>query len=90
MPFQFKFLLWVVYGLATVSLRSVSIHASTIFYNNKAVLFLGESGTGKYTYAFMGKTYSGTNILNDDSPIVKIENNQVNAFGRCGAEISLL
>ena len=77
-----SFLLWVVYGLATVSLRSVSIHASTIFYNNKAVLFLGESGTGKSTHTRLWvKHIPGTNILNDDSPIVKIVNNQVYAFG---------
>lgn len=77
-----SFLLWVAYGLATISLNSVSIHASTIFYNNKAVLFLGESGTGKSTHTRLWvKHIPETIILNDDSPIVKVVNNQVYAFG---------
>ena len=35
------------YGLMTVRKDTVALHGSCIVYKGKAVLFLGESGTGK-------------------------------------------
>ena len=43
----YRFALWVGYGLMTLPYQTVAIHSSCIVYKDKAVLFLGESGTGK-------------------------------------------
>ena len=43
----YRFALWVGYGLMTLGCDTLAIHSSCIVYQGKAVLFLGESGTGK-------------------------------------------
>lgn len=75
---QFKFALWVAYGILTLNLGKILIHASAIEFNGKAYLFLGESGTGKSTHARLWQeNIKGARLLNDDSPIISInsENN---------------
>lgn len=47
-PRLLRFALWMGYGLMTVRKDTVALHGSCIVYKGKAVLFLGESGTGKY------------------------------------------
>ncbi|MFA7599395.1 MAG: hypothetical protein WCY35_01560 [Bacteroidales bacterium] len=79
---NFIFLLWIAYGIACVSKKTLALHASTIYYKNKAVLFLGESGTGKSTHtALWQKHIPGVSLLNDDSPIIRIIDKQAWAFG---------
>ncbi len=46
-PRLLRFALWMGYGLMTVRKDTVALHGSCIVYKGKAVLFLGESGTGK-------------------------------------------
>ena len=49
------------------------IHASSTVYNGKAMMFLGESGTGKSTHSRMWlENISGTTLLNDDAPAVRL------------------
>lgn len=68
-----RFAAWIAYGVATVPLQTVAIHASTICCHGKAVLFLGESGTGKSTHTRLWReNIVGATLLNDDSPIVRI------------------
>ena len=77
-----RFGLWVAYGLMTLPLETLAIHSSCIVYRNKAVLFLGESGTGKSTHTRLWREHvSGTKLLNDDSPMVRIENGKVWVYG---------
>lgn len=77
-----RFGLWVAYGLMTLSLDTLAIHSSCIVYRNKAVLFLGESGTGKSTHTRLWREHiSGTNLLNDDSPMVRVEDGKVWVYG---------
>ena len=53
--------------------RAVAIHSSVISLNGGAVLFLGESGTGKSTHTRLWREHiPGAELLNDDSPIVRI------------------
>lgn len=50
------------------------IHASSLSYNGKGVLFSAPSGTGKSTHtALWQKHLPGTVIVNDDMPIIRME-----------------
>lgn len=67
------FALWMAYNILTAATRTVAIHSSVIIYHGKAVLFLGESGTGKSTHTRLWREHiPGSTLLNDDSPILRI------------------
>lgn len=67
-----RFGLWVAFGLIAVPNGAIPIHTSTIVCNDHAVLFLGESGTGKSTHTRLWReNIEGAHLLNDDSPIIR-------------------
>lgn len=77
-----RFALWVGYGLMTVSMQTIAIHSSCIVCNGKAVLFLGESGTGKSTHTRLWREHiEEATLLNDDSPILRVEGDGVYLYG---------
>lgn len=81
-PRLLRFALWIGYGLMTVSADTVAIHSSCIVHRDKAVLFLGESGTGKSTHTRLWREHiEDTALLNDDSPILRMENDKVWVYG---------
>ena len=68
-----RFACWIAYGVVTVPFKTVAIHTSTIVCEGKAILFLGESGTGKSTHTRLWReNIQGAVLLNDDSPILRI------------------
>ena len=68
-----RFACWIAYGVATAPFKTVAIHTSTIACGGKAILFLGESGTGKSTHTRLWREHiEGAVLLNDDSPIIRI------------------
>jgi len=76
-PGHLKFSLWMAMAFAGIPKQTAALHASVIVYNDQAILFLGESGTGKSTHtALWLKHIPGCSLLNDDSPIVRIEVNE--------------
>ena len=78
----YRFALWVGYGLMTLGCDTLAIHSSCIVYQGKAVLFLGESGTGKSTHTRLWReSIEGAVLLNDDSPMIRIEDGKVWAYG---------
>ena len=78
----YRFALWVGYGLMVLPSDTVAIHSSCIVYKGKAVLFLGESGTGKSTHTRLWReTIEGATLLNDDSPMLRVEEGRVWAYG---------
>ena len=78
----YRFALWVGYGLMTLPFDTVAIHSSCIVYKDKAILFLGESGTGKSTHTRLWREYiPGAVLLNDDSPMIRVEDGKVWAYG---------
>lgn len=78
----YRFALWVGYGLMTLRSNTLAIHSSCIVCQNKAILFLGESGTGKSTHTQLWEKYiNGSQLLNDDSPIIRIEEGKVWVYG---------
>lgn len=81
-PRLLRFALWMGYGLMTVRKDTVALHGSCIVYKGKAVLFLGESGTGKSTHTRLWReNIAGSKLLNDDSPIVRYEEGGVWVYG---------
>ena len=78
----YRFALWVAYGLMTLRRDTLAIHSSCIVYRDKAVLFLGESGTGKSTHTRLWREHiEGAVLLNDDSPMIRVEEGKVWAYG---------
>lgn len=62
------------FSVAGVKENILLIHASTIVYRNKAVMFLAESGTGKSTHTRMWlENIPAATLLNDDAPALKID-----------------
>ena len=62
--------------------QTVLLHASCIKQNNQGIAFLGPSGIGKSTHSSLWLKYiSGTELLNDDQPAVRILKNKVIIFG---------
>ncbi len=78
----YRFGLWMTYGIATAPHGTVAIHSSVIRMGDGAVLFLGESGTGKSTHTRLWREHvPGAELLNDDSPVVRIEEGGVFVYG---------
>ncbi len=77
-----KFALWIGYGLETIGLHRIPMHCSCIVSDGRAYLFLGESGTGKSTHTRLWReNIDGAFLLNDDSPVVAFENDEVRVYG---------
>ncbi len=75
--------LTILYRYNAIKLMTGVIHASSVTYMGKAYLFLGISGTGKSTHSRLWlKYFEGTELLNDDKPIIRIfENGEVRVYG---------
>ena len=61
--------------------KGVTLHACGIVLEDKGILFLGESGTGKSTLARMWDQESGVDILSDDRVIVRRQESQFRVYG---------
>ena len=78
----YRFALWIGFGLMVLPYHTVAIHSSCIVCNKQAFLFLGESGTGKSTHTRLWREHiEKAFLLNDDSPIIRIEKGRVWAYG---------
>ena len=77
-----RFGLWFMTALATVGHDVTPVHSSAIVCNGRAVLFLGESGTGKSTHPRLWReNIAGAVLLNDDSPFIGFVDGRATAFG---------
>lgn len=69
-----RFSLWMAFSLAVASKGGIPIHSSVNVFEGKAILFLGESGTGKSTHTRLWReNVPGASLLNDDSPILRVK-----------------
>lgn len=67
--------LMLLYALFTSTENTLLIHASVAVADGKGYVFLGKSGTGKSTHTRLWlDNIPGAWLLNDDNPVVKIEN----------------
>ena len=70
-PYIMRYALWLAFGIAALHQKTISVHASTVTYNGRSILFLGESGTGKSTQSRLWLQHiPNTELLNDDSPFI--------------------
>ena len=67
----------VLYAIASAPYNTALFHAAVVTYKGKGYVFLGKSGTGKSTHARLWLKYNeGSELLNDDNPVVRIENDE--------------
>lgn len=77
-----RFALWMALGMLSANHKMVLIHSSVIVHHGKAVLFLGESGTGKSTHTRLWlQNIDDSHLLNDDSPVLAVEEGQPVVYG---------
>jgi len=77
-----RFALWTAYSMMGVKLGALPVHSSVVVCNDKAVMCLGESGTGKSTHTRLWlENIEDTHLLNDDSPIVSIIDGEARVYG---------
>lgn len=82
MPQMLRFALWIGYGTCVAGMGTVAVHSSCIVCNGKAVLFLGESGTGKSTHTRLWReNVAGAELLNDDSPVLRVIDGNIYIYG---------
>ena len=72
----------LLYTFRTSGTDTLMIHASVISYMGRGYVFLGKSGTGKSTHSSLWlKHIEGTELLNDDNPVIRIVDGEVRVFG---------
>lgn len=77
-----RFGLWMMFGVVLAPRGGIAIHSSAIACNGRAAMFLGESGTGKSTHTRLWReNIEGAKLLNDDSPILRIVDDEVRIYG---------
>lgn len=75
-------LLRIVYSQAVLMCDGVSVHASVVSDGTKAYMFMGRSGTGKSTHSSLWLKYvPETSLVNDDNPVVRVENGICKVYG---------
>ena len=59
------------------------VHGSALCMDGEGYLFIAPSGTGKSTHARLWRETFGSRVwmINDDKPVLKIENGSVTAYG---------
>lgn len=81
-PVNLRFALWMATGLVSMGSKMLLIHSSCVVHQGKAVLCLGESGTGKSTHTRLWLNHiPDAHLLNDDSPVLAFENGEAVVYG---------
>lgn len=81
-PVALSSMLRIVFSQAIIPHSAVSMHASVVVSDGKAILFMGKSGTGKSTHTRLWIEHiPSSSLLNDDNPIVRVEGDKVIASG---------
>lgn len=75
-------LLRIAFSQAILPEKAVSVHASAVYGNGKAYLFMGKSGTGKSTHSALWMScFKEFDLLNDDNPVIRMQQGKVWAYG---------
>ena len=84
-PFFQKFVLdnslMTLFALSTACKNTALFHAAAVTLENRGYMFLGESGTGKSTHARLWQSCLGAALLNDDNPVVLLEDDGIWVYG---------
>ena len=74
--------LMLLFAFASAPFAALEMHASVVTRGGRGFLFLGRSGTGKSTHSRLWLEHiPGTELLNDDNPVLRIVDGQVRVFG---------
>ena len=77
-----RFGIWFMLNIVAVQRLTAAVHSSVIVCHDEAVMFLGESGTGKSTHTRLWReNIAGAPLLNDVSPFVGLRDGRVMAYG---------
>lgn len=77
-----RFALWTAWAMLGLWRGVLPVHSSTVMCNGRAVMCLGESGTGKSTHTRLWlENIAGAELLNDDSPLLAVEAEGVVVYG---------
>lgn len=75
-------MLRIVFAQAILPYEAISLHSSVVVNEGKAFLFMGKSGTGKSTHSALWLRHiEGTELLNDDNPVVRLVDGKAVAYG---------
>ncbi len=62
--------------------NALMVHSSVVSLEGEAYMFLGTSGTGKSTHSRLWlDNIPGTELVNDDNPIIRIEDGKLYVYG---------
>lgn len=74
--------LMLLYAFASARKDALEMHASVVMHGGRGFMFLGRSGTGKSTHSSLWLKYiEGTELLNDDNPVLRIVDGSARVFG---------
>lgn len=74
--------LMIAFAFSSSRFQTVLMHASLVRQNGYGYAFIAKSGTGKSTQVSMWLRYlPGCDLMNDDSPVVRIIDNQAYIYG---------
>lgn len=74
--------LMIMFALSTANKDTALFHGAVVSYKGNGYMFLGKSGTGKSTHARLWlKHIAGTELVNDDNPVVRLGDNGATIFG---------
>lgn len=78
-----RFALWMALNILMIPNKCAAVHSSVNIFSGEAVMFLGESGTGKSTHTrLLRERYPLMFLLNDDSPFVRVlESGKIMVYG---------
>lgn len=80
--FQVNTSLMIMFTFVGATKGCLLLHSSAVRHNGEANLFFGVSGTGKSTHSRLWLQYvEGTDLLNDDNPVVRFEDGRLWAYG---------
>lgn len=75
-------MLRIVFAQAILPYEAISLHSSVVVNEGRAFLFMGKSGTGKSTHSALWLRHiEGTELLNDDNPVVRLVDGKAMAYG---------
>lgn len=74
--------LMLAYAFSAAYYETLLVHASVVRYGGKAFAFTAKSGTGKSTQVANWLKYiEGCDMINDDNPIIRVEDGKVILYG---------
>lgn len=72
----------MLYAFTALKYKVLELHASVVVKGDRGFLFLGKSGTGKSTHSRLWQeVYSEAWLLNDDNPVVRIQDDGIWVYG---------